>query len=709
MLHLNHNQLQHLYGYEFHGLSHLRRLHLNNNQLVSIHPDTFRRLKRLMQLRLHDNLLISYPIWELSSNPALCSLTLANNWWQCDCDFVRKFRMFIDGKPEGVVEDAKMITCTSSDGDDAGNAGGGGLKEECSGILRGFQSERTFGSDVAPLAIGVAVLCVIAMGTLFAVYKTQEAILIRLYDKYGIRLLRPKAKRESSSSEEDKVLFDALVIYSLKDEKFVADDLTKPLERSYKFCLHHRDLAGIYTSEAFKSAIAASDWQMVVLSKGLLATEWDYVKDLMLPNCMIVIKDVDAAKEEDLKTKDFIKSAKKVVTWKESNFYQKLRYYLPDPTKITTKEGGAELDVSGVWTFTSTADDAAGTANSTAASTAKLLTSPTPDASGYPHLGNPNSGGTSMLAMLQQTTASPFPAPPVKKQPHQCSTHYLSGAPSSPLTRSPLLAPATRSCGTNVVNNYHQRSSSAGVSKANSFNHARSASYAAHVATPTKRNCEGGVESPSRMRSSQQRVSAGFDAPGPSLLMQHRTGSRGIILTPPVPEVPRSSSPPMSSLAMIPLRGIQHTRSSSLLDPTATGGGGGGGGGGRYAKHGHGRSASNLSPMTAVGTPRLLKSSTSVARTSSMMNGGRAGATPRAPSHHKSASNLAFGPRPQPQGASSSSVSASMLHSHQHHQSFNSLVPAVGDQHVEAFPRPTSNAPPVHFRSKSTPHEGFVL
>ena len=703
---LDHNQLQHLYGHEFLGLRNLRRLHLNHNQLVSIQQDTFKRLKKLTQLKLDNNLLISFPIWELSSNPSISALTLADNWWRCDCDFVRKFRMFIDGKPEGVVEDAKNITCTSSDAEDS--AGGGGLREECSGILNGFHYERTFGNDAAPLVVGVAVTAVLLLLVVVLALRAREPIQIWLHDKYGIRICRATQKKKPDE-DENSTLFDALVIYSLKDEKLVTDELVKSLEPSYRLCLHHRDLSGIYTSEAFKSAMAASEWQIVILSEGLLATEWDYVKDLLIANCLIVVADGMDLKVEDQKVRAFMKSAKRVVRWSEPSFWRKLRYFLPDPTKVITKEGGAELDVSGAWTFTNTTQES--NPDSTATSTARLITSPAAGEEGQLY-----GGAASMLSMLQQH--GNFPAPPVRKQPHQCSTHYLAGAPSSPQTRSPC--PATRSCGTNFGNlqHHHQRSSSAVVARNDSTHHARSSSYAARASPRARAVGEGNARGsqPTPPNGFAHRNSVYNDA-GATLMsrLQQSAAAESAFKFGSGHELRRPSSPPMSSLAMIPLRANNlshhHQRSTSLLDPAASATSGtpvtSANGGGRYAKHG--RSVSNLSPMNAAtaATPRLIKAP--VTRTSSMMvsaaaaAGGVRSSHGRTLTHHMSASNLvqqatrppAEGARPQPQGASGGSGGSQ-------NRSFSSLVPSERAMSE-------SRGPPMHFRSKSTPHEGFVL
>ena len=585
--------------------------------------------------------------------------------------------------------------------------GGGGLREECSGILNGFHYEKTFGNDTAPVVIGVAVTAILLLLTLAVAVKAREPFQIWLHDKYGIRICRAPRK-EKGGEDENATLFDALVVYSLKDEKLVMDELVKSLEPSYRLCLQHRDLSGIYTSEAFKSAMAASEWQIIVLSEGLLATEWDYVKDLLLANCLIVVADGMDLKIDDQKVRAFAKSAKRVVKWSDPAFWKKLRYFLPDPTKVTaTKEGGAELDVSGAWTFTNTTQET--NADSTVASTAKLITSPAATAAEDNRQcgAYPNSGGApSMLSMLQQQ--GNFPAPPIRKQPHQCSTHYLAGAPSSPQTRSPC--PATRSCGTNF-DVHHQRSSSAIVTRNESFSHARSSSYAAHAQPLVKAGdtTPAGLQPPQPPRVLSGRNGA-FNEPGGASFMsrlQQSAAAEGAHAFGSGHELRRPSSPPMSSLAMIPLRAANlpnhHQRSSSLLDPAATAApSAAAAAGGRYAKHG--RSASNLSPLNpmavaaAAANPRSLK--TPVARTSSMMVSAAAAAGTRQTqsrtlTHHMSASNLlqqprppaAEGARPQPQGASCGS----------------------GTQKRPFPPGLMPRERPVHFRSKSTPHEGFVL
>jgi hypothetical protein len=84
------------------------------------------------------------------------------------------------------------------------------------------------------------------------------------------------------------------------------------------------------------------------------------------------------------------------------------RYYLPDPPAIPTKEGGAELDVSGVWTFTTMTPELG--INDTGTSGTKLLRTPNP---------GELEASPMMLALLGSATPKNFPAPPLRKRPHQ--------------------------------------------------------------------------------------------------------------------------------------------------------------------------------------------------------------------------------------------------------------------------------------------------
>ena len=83
--------------------------------------------------------------------------------------------------------------------------------------------------------------------------------------------------KSDASNDGCGTLFDAVVLYSMKDGTTVADEMEKQLYPSgYKICFHHKDLPAIpYTSEAMKSAITASLVHIVILSRAFLNTEWE--------------------------------------------------------------------------------------------------------------------------------------------------------------------------------------------------------------------------------------------------------------------------------------------------------------------------------------------------------------------------------------------------------------------------------------------------
>ncbi len=297
VLRLGHNKLRRLEGHEFSSLPSLRELHLQHNQLVWVAADAFKPLRHLSVLRLEGNLLISFPVWQLSSNRALLRLTLADNWWQCDCDFVRKFRMFVDGNAD-IVPDAARIACTSPPPSSRGGRLAGEDPEQCPGFLSGgggsggtigITSLRPGGDDWLPtasLAVGLLASSLILAAALAVLLKLREGILVWLHAKHGIRLAPASccsgasdrdvgsAKKATDDDDDEGVLFEALVLHCAKDDRFVRDEVSRRLEPAgYRLCLLHRDLAGIYTSEAFKSALEASSRVVVLFSKVLLVTD----------------------------------------------------------------------------------------------------------------------------------------------------------------------------------------------------------------------------------------------------------------------------------------------------------------------------------------------------------------------------------------------------------------------------------------------------
>lgn len=337
------------------------------------------------------------------------------------------------------------------------------------------------------------------------------------------------------------------------------------------------------------------------------------------------------------------------------------------------------MDTSGVWTYTSLDG-----INDSGISSSHLLTSKSPSLALETTMSNPN--------VL-------FPAPPIRKQPHQCSTHYLAGAPSSPRTSHP----ATRSCGINVV---HQRSSSAIVdAMPSSVKHERSKSQAVSTYFLPEFQTDD-VVPPTPPPKLKNRNSIYNTPSSSSFLRQLVSQSTNSELMQQLPQVfnqidyptPESSS----SLAMIPLRASpiggnaqpqprnHHGRSVSMLDPSAN-----------YQKPlnpsnaqniyaKHARSSSTLSPVQATARHIHHRSGSSkgvgVSRTASMLipnshSQAHLNGLPTTPHHHFQAQGVDRSPRPR------------VL---RHHKSTTNIYGTESSQNR-------------HHRSSSTPHEGFVL
>ena len=114
VLDLSHNPLlKELKGTEFSSaLSSLQELRLDHCGLSYVNDVTFEPLVSLQVLRLDVNLLTSFPVWRLDRNVDLQLLSLAQNIWSCECNFIAPFNSFLQNHIEKVV-DYEQIQCVS--------------------------------------------------------------------------------------------------------------------------------------------------------------------------------------------------------------------------------------------------------------------------------------------------------------------------------------------------------------------------------------------------------------------------------------------------------------------------------------------------------------------------------------------------------------------------------------------------------------------
>lgn len=101
-LYLHDNMLRTLNGYEFEPLAQLRALYLQSNKLDHINNQTFIYLRSLEILDLSNNRLTSTNLdlfWSIGHhNIRLRQLSIAHNWWSCQCSSINRFRQILKQK-----------------------------------------------------------------------------------------------------------------------------------------------------------------------------------------------------------------------------------------------------------------------------------------------------------------------------------------------------------------------------------------------------------------------------------------------------------------------------------------------------------------------------------------------------------------------------------------------------------------------------------
>ncbi len=394
VLHLENNQLRELHGHEFSSLVSLRELYLQNNDLIRIHPSTFDALASLSVLRLEANLLTTFPAWQVAStNPFLVVLSLSENVWSCECEFLMPFTRFLASYRQRIV-DVDSIVCVADQlverrldptgrnitcEEDADSNGKNALKAEQDSSEQELQY--------------IIVSCVLALVFVLAVFLIvcvfRANIKRWLYHKSSeVYESRSGSSMHSSTYGQQMAnkLFDIYISYSIKDADFVDQNLAPTLEHgatSYKLCLHQRDFppsASLY--DTVSVATESSSRVLLVLSRSYLEAEWPHVK-IPLRNALAAQRDgrsklilifLEELGDDILSTDPELRRHTKScpsIRWGSGGFLNKLRFFLPEPAFLTfqrnvtlrtlqpsalLKEGTVNLtqvdQVSGVWTYT---------------------------------------------------------------------------------------------------------------------------------------------------------------------------------------------------------------------------------------------------------------------------------------------------------------------------------------------------------------------
>ncbi|XP_042230061.1 toll-like receptor Tollo [Homarus americanus] len=337
-LHLQDNMIVQLNGFEFFGLHRLKELYLQNNRLSFVNNATFLSLKSLEVLRLDNNFIIDFPVWLLSNNRYLTSVSLANNPWDCDCQFVESLREWETLQPY-LLLDPEEVFCVHSE---SGVVGPSIVLPEFS-CTKGQErvTQYQFGQRQLPFLAGglcggvalISALVVVAM----LVARRRAAAANKL----------AMSSPPLYCQEEDGKVFDAYISYSASDASYVRDVIATKLENScpsYKLCLHSRDFSeNSRLSEFITQSLNFSRRTIVVLSKNYVDNEWknaifkkahvDGLKENDM-NIIAIYYDNVSYSSFDAELKAVIRKCSKL-RWGDKNFWKKLAEMMPQRQTYT--------------------------------------------------------------------------------------------------------------------------------------------------------------------------------------------------------------------------------------------------------------------------------------------------------------------------------------------------------------------------------------
>ncbi|RZF40048.1 hypothetical protein LSTR_LSTR002451 [Laodelphax striatellus] len=337
ILHMENNKLKELRGFELDQLENLVELYLDHNGIKQLGNGTFTNMKSLQVLRLEENNILDFSPWHQLSTDSLSSISLEGNTWNCHCEDADLLEAWLRDNADSLDVNKPMCETgeTVQESVRACRLG----RAAVSAVHRDSFAPTIFPPAFVPfLAISLVFFIVIFMITTLAFIFRQD-LSLWAHAKYGIRVFGDQ------NEPQDDRLYDAYMVYSVKDEEFVTQVLAASLERSgYSLCLHYRDLQVVSPAYLRDSVLGASDASrrvVLVLSLSFLQHEWEKPQfRAALQACaertrpgklLMVLLTSDPSLDADLQLQMLLKSCGRTLCWRDKRFWQKLRYSLPDP------------------------------------------------------------------------------------------------------------------------------------------------------------------------------------------------------------------------------------------------------------------------------------------------------------------------------------------------------------------------------------------
>ncbi|XP_037720849.1 toll-like receptor 6 [Drosophila subpulchrella] len=337
ILHLEDNHIVSLEGNEFHNLENLRELYLQSNKIASIANGSFQMLRKLEVLRLDGNRLMHFEVWQLSANPYLVEISLADNQWSCECGYLARFRNYLGQSSEKII-DASRVSCIYNNATSVLREKNGTKCTLRDGVAHYMHTNEIEG--LLPLLLVATCAFVAFFGLIFGLFCYRHELKMWAHSTSCLMNFCYKSPRFVDQLDKERPN-DAYFAYSLQDEHFVNQILAQTLENDigYRLCLHYRDVnINAYITDALIEAAESAKQFVLVLSKNFLYNEWSRFEyksalhELVKRRKRVVFilygdlpqRDIDMDMRHYLRTSTCIE-------WDDKKFWQKLRLALPLP------------------------------------------------------------------------------------------------------------------------------------------------------------------------------------------------------------------------------------------------------------------------------------------------------------------------------------------------------------------------------------------
>lgn len=340
VLHLEFNHIDKLLGSEFTQLNALKELYLQHNQLFFIAENTFANMTDLSILRLDNNRLTNFEVWNLALNTHLSDISLAFNSWTCDCGFVNKLKTFISNNANK-VQDYKHISCTFNGAVTfllEKNTTKCIFREGITSIIKTEQIE-----SILPFLLTFTIIFIIIFGFVVGLLCYRKELKIWIQSSCVSWCICFESHDDDNSLDKEQ-FYDAFIIYSLKDDPFVNQTLSRALEETcgYRLFLYHRDVdLNRYFLEIIREILERSNRVLLVLSTNFIYNEWSkfefkgILNEVVQRRKKLVIILLGELPHTDLDSDlRYLLRTNACIEWDDRMFWQKLKIALPTFQKV---------------------------------------------------------------------------------------------------------------------------------------------------------------------------------------------------------------------------------------------------------------------------------------------------------------------------------------------------------------------------------------